>query len=465
MNKLAIIQLTLMVALLAGCSDEFSHEGPGAHSDVAWGDVVPAEADQVYETGVPAADEVRFNDSVRFQKLDGVGANAYAFPFANDQGWSWESVKSVFDDLDLHYIRLASWFEFWEPEPGAFDASGIIGSHDVGFAKFLAEKGIDVELGVWNVSDWMLSSESPRRIAPARYGDLGRSIAAYYTNMKENGVPMSVAEVQNEPGIQARIIYDTPEDLREAALAVVEQLDAEGHEDVMLHGPNWHAPNEAAADAAEVWFADEKLAERTAALSFHTWWVDDFESYDRLRRIAEAHDKPVWATEVGFCALPNGCGNGHFLLPETWETAWDYAMSFYRALEWARAERVYHWAVVGHDALLDPESGAPTPSLHVVKHFANFISPGSRMIDTASGDSEVLSLGFLHPNGERTLILLNTSAEPKSLLLSEVTGTSTPIIEALTSTNGSYGAMTAMVAGDEGPRVSLPAESVTSLRF
>jgi hypothetical protein len=466
MKKLAIIQSAIAAVFATACAD-----GPGldqygdASTKPGFGDVVPEVADEIYETGTPAGDEILFNDSVRFQKLDGVGANAYAFPFANDSGWDWAAVKGVFDEVDLHYIRLASWFEFWEPQKGAYDTSGIIGHHDVGFATFLAERGIDVELGVWNVADWMLSSTSPRRIAPARYGDLGQSIATYLTNMEANGVPMRVAEVQNEPGIEARVIYDTPQNVRDAALALIDELDAEGHEDVMLHGPNWHAPNQAAATAAEVWFADEKLAERTAALSFHTWWIDDFESYDRLRRIAEQNGKPVWATETGFCALPNGCGNGHFLLPETWATAWDYAMSFYRAIDWARAERLYHWSVVGHDGMVEPATGAPTPSLHIVKHFANFISPGSRMVETAVGDDDVLSLGFLHPSGDRTLILLNTSGQTKSLALSDVTGAETSILEAVTSVSGSYESGTEMVAGEEGPRLTLPGESVTSLRF
>lgn len=481
MKNIAAIRLPLLaifamaLSLASACSDSspLDGENPGGGRDDGGVNkpydppdgVVPAEPETIVETGTPAGDEILFNETVRFQKLDGIGANAYTFPFANDLGWNWDAVKWVFDELDLHYIRLASWFEFWEPQKGVYDSSRIIENHDVGFAKFLDEKGIDVELGVWNVADWMLASTSPRRVAPSRYPDLGHSIATYLTNMEENGIPMSITEVQNEPGIQASLIYNSPEDVRDAARALIEQLDAEGHEDVMIHGPNWHAPNQAAANAAEVWFADDEVAARTAALSFHTWWEDSFESFDRLRRIAEENGKPVWATEVGYCALPNGCGNGHYLRPETWETAWDFAMSYYRAIAWSRAERVYHWTVVGFDGLVDPGTGAATPSLHVVKHFANFISPGSRLVDTASGDADVLSLGFLHPNGERTLILLNTAGQAKDLALTDVVGGEPKVIEAITTSRGNFEVETEMLSSGGELQVTLPPQSVTSIRF
>jgi hypothetical protein len=56
--------------------------------------------------------DITVNAENIFQKMDGIGANAYAFPYANDVNWSWNSVKFVFDELDLRYIRLASWTQF-----------------------------------------------------------------------------------------------------------------------------------------------------------------------------------------------------------------------------------------------------------------------------------------------------------------------------------------------------------------
>ena len=426
------------------------------------GEVVPPEAEEKYETGLPDPDEIRLNDTVRFQKLDGVGANSYAFPFVNDNGWDFDAVKDVFDELDLHYIRLASWFEFWEPEQGVYDRSGIINAHDLRFAQFLTSKDITVELGVWNVANWMLESTNPRRVDPARYPALGASIASYVNFMRENGVPMEITEIQNEPGIEARVIYDSPEDVRDAAKALIHALDEAGLEDVMIHGPNWHAPLAAGDRAAEAWLEDDALRERTVALSYHTWWVDSFERYDAIRKIAEKHNKPVWATEVGFCALPGGCNNGHYLLPETYETAFDFAMSYYRAIAWSRAERLYHWTVLGHDPIVAPGTGERYPSFYALKHFSNYITPGSRFIETASGDPEIHSLAFLHPSGDRTVVLINESASAtKRVALTDVRGDELNLIEGMLTSRSGTRDLDAL----DPEAVELPARSILSVRF
>lgn len=467
---LALFALSSICTACAGGDPNLSvrpeDTGPGLEDDrdptIDDPEIVPPEPDEKFETGLPDPDEIRLNDTVRFQKLDGVGANSYAFPFVNDNGWNFDAVKDVFDELDLHYIRLASWFEFWEPEQGVYDRSGIINAHDLRFAQFLTSKDITVELGVWNVADWMLSTTNPRRVNPARYPALGASIASYLSFMRENGVQMEITEIQNEPGIEARVIYDSPEDVRDAAKALIRALDDAGLDDVMIHGPNWHAPLAAGDRAAEIWLEDDELRERTVALSYHTWWVDNFERYDAIRQIAEEHGKPVWATEVGFCALPSGCNNGHYLRPETYETAFDFAMSYYRAIDWSRAERLYHWTVLGHDPIVAPGTGERYPSFYALKHFSNYISPGSRLIETAAGDPEILSLAFLHPSGERTMILINTSPnQTKSVALTDVRGDELGLIEGmLTSASGTSDFTTL-----DPSSIELPARSILSARF
>lgn len=203
MKKLSILPFLVLFAFLTACGegDPNASAGPpdaGTGSEherdrvIDDSEIVPPESDEKLETGLPDPDEIRLNDTVRFQKLDGVGANSYAFPFVNDNGWNFDAVKDVFDELDLHYIRLASWFEFWEPEQGVYDRSGIINAHDLRFAQFLTSKDITVELGVWNAADWLLASTNPRRVNPARYPELGASIASYVNFMRENGVQMKI---------------------------------------------------------------------------------------------------------------------------------------------------------------------------------------------------------------------------------------------------------------------------------
>lgn len=458
-------------------SDSGSAEDASADAGTARDAGVATDSGPVTElpTGTPAADEARINETVRHQTMDGVGVNSSSFPIANDLGWSWENVRFVFDELRIRYVRLVSWFEWWETrndnaDPNVIDWSGFqtvnrtVSGHDVPFLQYLAARGIPAELGVWNVGDW-LASGNPRRIDPANYPELGESITSYHLFMRDNGIELNVAEVQNEPGIQARIQYASPENLRDAALALLDQLDRNGLSHVMLHGPNYHQVANTAA-WAQVWLADQRLRDRTIAVSYHTWWQNDFASFDSIRRVAEAAGKPVWATEMGYCALPAGCGNGHFLRPETWATAWDYALSYYRAIAWSRASRLYHWSLLGFDTAVSP-MGERRPSFYVLKQFTNYLDPASRYLESASGDPEVLVLPFLLSSGELSVILLNTGRAAKRFNLVSVRGSALTLIEGTTTREGSYDRPVVTTGPDARGRlqVELGPESITSLRL
>lgn len=426
----------------------------------------------VLPTGTPAADEIRVNETKRFQTMDGIGAASYAFPYANDIGWTWSSAAFVFDELQLRYIRLAPWFGFWEQnndnsdpssiEWSALGTNGITANHDVAYSQFLTRKNVEMMLGVWDVADW-LAGDSPRAVAPSMYPELGESIASYLVNLQNKGVPQKFVEVQNEPDITAAIQYPSPQALRDAALAVVDQLDRNGLTGVKLHGPNLASPNNV-ADWAAVWLADSKLKARTAAISYHTWWVDSFGEYDAIRQIADSNGLPVWATEVGYCALTTGCfGGTHFLRPETWGTAWDYAMSHYRAIAWSHASRTYHWTVLGHDAVVST-GGQRYPSFYVLKQFANYIPPGAVFVDGASGDAGVLVLAFVWQTGEVSAVLLNTGSAPKTMRLTSVRGDAWSRPTGATTADGSF-EIPPQVGGSGPWRVTLPAQSVTSLKL
>lgn len=64
-----------------------------------------------------------------------------------------DKVRFVFDEVDIHYVRLASWFKFWEPkndnsDPQEIDWAGfaahegIIAEHDFPFARWMTQRGL-----------------------------------------------------------------------------------------------------------------------------------------------------------------------------------------------------------------------------------------------------------------------------------------------------------------------------------
>ena len=459
------VTLILLIVILAGCATPATPSPTPTMTPMPTATATPEPT----PTPAPAVVNIAIDPAITYQTMDGIGANSYAFPYANDIGWDWEAVKFVFDELDIAYIRLAPWLGWWEtandnddPYTINWDGFGtvndIINNHDVPFAQYLHARGIELGVGVWDfggVSEWCetcedwLASGKPRQIPPELYPELGESIAAYILNMQNHGVPIAFAEVQNEPDIEAGIKYPSPEALRDAGRVVLEQFDHFGLEDVLLHAPNLHAPTNN-VPWIEAWFADDVLRARTVAVSYHTWWSIDRKNYKAIWAAAQQYGKPVWATETGYQDTRIG------IAPQTWSSSWEYGKSFYRAIAWSHASRVYLWTILGNNAAVGKD-GERYPLFYVFKRFANYIPAGSVLVESQPDDARVLSLVFARPDGTYAVILLNDNRMDKVVHFDGLPGT---IVEVVTTTDGAYERVIAMQADEA---LLLPPLSVTSL--
>ena len=460
----------LLLLVLTGCSASRTTLAPApATPQPPTATARPTLTPSPVPSPTPSVVTVFVDPAVTYQTLDGIGANSYAFPFANDIGWDWEAVKFVFDELDIAYIRLAPWLGWWEtandnddPYTINWDGFGtvhdIINNHDVPFAQYLHARGIELSVGVWDfggVSQWCetcedwLASGRPRQIPPELYPELGESIAAYILNMQNHGIPITVAEVQNEPDIEAGIRYPGPEALRDAGRVVLSQFDHFGLEHVTLHAPNLHSPRNN-IPWIETWLEDDVLRERTVAVSYHTWWSMDPKNYREIWETAQRYGKPVWATEVGYMEGVNQ------IAPNTWRTSWDYAKSFYRAIAWSHASRVYLWTILGNDAAVG-KNGERYPMFYVFKHFANYIPAGAVLVESGADDARILSLAFARPDGTHSVILLNDNRMERKVQLA---GPPVGIVKAVTTTDGVYESTTTL---DVDGSFLLAPLSVTSL--
>ena len=50
-----------------------------------------------------------------------------------------------------------------------------------------------------------------------------------------------------------------------------------------------------------------------------------------------------------------------------------------------------------------------TNAYYYIGHFSKFIEPGARRIASASSRSQLLTTAFLNPNGQRVVVVMNTS--------------------------------------------------------
>lgn len=405
---------------------------------------------------VGALQTITMDPSEQYQTMDGIGACAYAFPFANGMEYNSAAVKVAFEELDLHYIRLAPWLSWWETNNDNSDPFSINWSAfgvpndfaswwEVPTGQYFTGLGIETSFGVWGLGDWVDEGD------PADYDEIAELLTTYAMRMENGGVPQPYMELKNEPGLSD---YQNAEALRDAALRLLNMLDFHGMDDVMLRGPEYHRPRDTAA-WADVWLANETLRDRTNALSYHTWWDQSRTYYDEILQVAEQYDKPVWATEVGLWATS--------LEPETWNTAFDYATSQYRAIAWSRAERTYQWTVAGHDGAIG-KNGERYPAFYSLKHYANYIPPGATLIDTTVSDPDLLTTAFALPDGNYSVVVLNDTYSADTLELS-LPGVALRAVEGETSREGSYGVSTGVIDPNPGGAVelSLPARSITSL--
>lgn len=464
--ELRIRAVILLAATLTACSlppPPATNATPPATAAVALATPRP--------TPSPQADvvAVRINPDVTHQTMDGFGANCWTFPYANDLGWEWEKVKFVFDELDIRYLRLAPWLGWWEtandnddPYTINWDGFGtvydIINQHDVPFGQYAAAREIELAVGVWNFggvsdqcstcTDW-LASGKPRQIPPELYPEMGESIASYILHMQKHGVPISFAEVQNEPDIQAAIQYPSPEALRDAGRVLIQMLDHHGLSDVLLHAPNLHSPKNNQR-WIEAWFADETLRNRTAAVSYHTWWSEDRRSHEAIRDAARRFGKPVWATEAGYS------GSATDIDPTRWLTAFGFAEAYYRAIVWSDATRVYHWSLLGFYGAVG-KRGERYPMFYALKHFANFIPPGAVRLEAESNDPRIWALVFRRPDGAHNLIVLNRNRATRTIRLDGLAG---KINQAIVSSDGNY---EVSITPNPDGALALPPLSITSL--
>jgi O-glycosyl hydrolase len=331
------------------------------------------------ERGAANVAHVVVDRSERAQTMDGLGWNAGAFVWANDLGHDAKKELAVLDDAKPRFVRLAGWLTWFQSERGKIMSEHETPkTHDLVAAKDLTSRGIEVDVGIWDLPGWLVDGRTAKHDS---LRDAGELIASYVKFLVDGGATVSAVQVQNEPAIAALTKYSTPEDLVVAGHALVDAPDSRGLHDVKLYAPDADRPSRTIA-WAEPWFGDDVLRERTAAVSFHTWWDRDENSYRDIARLAAKYRKPVWATEDGACAdEKHDCSAGSAFVPSTWETAHDTAMSVWRAIAWARATRVYHWSLVGNGAAIEAATGKRTATYDVFAGLAEAARPGSAVVD------------------------------------------------------------------------------------
>jgi len=152
------------------------------------------------------------------------------------------------------------------------------------------------------------------------------------------------------------------------------------------------------------------------------------------------------------------------LKTETWKTAWGYAKTYYRAIAGSHATRTYQWTLLGNDSAVGKD-GERYPTFYVLKHHANYIPPGSVLVESVTGDDKLWSTALRRPDGRIALIVTNVSSTDKTFVVVSGSGGDAAVSQVVTTSEGNYWVEGGPqpVPGSRRDGFIVPPQSLTSL--
>lgn len=254
--------------------------------------------------------------------------------------------------------------------------------------------------------------------------------AKYIKAYAAEGIKISAISVQNEPKAKQtwESCYYAPEDERdfiEKYLAPV--LDSEGLGDIKII--IWDHNKERIYDRAKTILSSKAVNDRVWAVGHH-WYTGDH--FDGLRLVQEQLHKPNICTE--FCSSlamtkddllglaerygKEICGNmNHYCIGICdWNIMLDETGGPYHNRGKAGTDAVEMVYVDGNAGCYAPimyhaaeNRMELTPMYYYIGHFSKYIKRGAKRIATTKYTDDLCVCAFINPDGERVVIIMNTS--------------------------------------------------------
>lgn len=353
--------------------------------------------------------DVNVDLNVEHQTMDGTASNTYGFILTS--GWSPNVLNLILNDINLSHMRIRSNIHFWEPsndnsDPnsinwGAFDDSGYV-HNDLLLMQKLSDNGIECILGIWDVPEWMVlnpGASHNRIIPPSMYPEFAELILSFLLYAKNSyDTDINIIGIQNEPNIGYKN-YFSPQELADATDVVMKHLAANGLGHVKVHVGDVNEPN-SAVDYFEPSLNNSYIANRTCALSYHTWHNMTATILGEVRDFAASRGFRTWATEVGTSPLNSG--------------SWDWAMgsmkNHHYAYKLGNASMAFQWCIAGAETSID-KSGNPHPIYYGLKQYYEHIFPGSVRVDSTGDTGSMFTTAFVHkPTKKLTIVTINSES-------------------------------------------------------
>jgi len=366
---------------------------------------------------------------------------------------------STFEDHLLHelhttHIRLRSLWYLLEAEndnddPFQMDFARLAAAdtglvHDeLVLQQRLHEKGVHLLFSSWRFPYWMIDEPPDWQPGPDDKPELPadmddeyvESLLGYLLYARDHyGIIFDAISVANEPDIAIYIGGLTPERLLRLSWKLRDRLSSADYQTV-FYMPDVAAADSIGRDYTSRFFALEGGRHAPAAIAYHSYRREP----DVIRYFGDLGELlalPVWVTEQS---------HTHLAVEDRFQ--WSHAMSnadcLHDVLVYSNASLSLYWSYAMSSSrglgLYVPETKTWAPAYDMLKHFYNFVPPGSKRVEAVpiETDGGVKTVAFLKPdNRSVALIIIQDGFTPREVAVS-VTDPQFRIQRVVTSTDAS----------------------------
>ncbi|RSM53327.1 cellulose-binding protein [Actinoplanes sp. ATCC 53533] len=411
-------------------------------------------------TTAPAAPDITVNSATRYQTIDGFGAAVSIWGSA----WSTAETQTLVglgaNQFGLSIVRtgISPVSGEWPTQVNALKTAKSYGS------------GVKILASPWTApAEWKTNNSriNGGKLKTDYYDDYANHLNSYVQYMRDQGVPIDVTSVQNEPdwhpaydsmdwsGTELRnFVRDQGAKVTNTKLMVAEAVNLNyGYTDPTLN--------------------DTTARTNTGYIGGHLYGT---ESAGRLApyALAAQHNKPVWMTEWNLHEA-DGSGSAIWGNPSNqavWdETLDDITRTVHRSMEanwnayiWWYGKRFYSFIGDG-EAAYGTTAGAPLKRGYAFSQYAKYVRPGyQRVALTKSAKASPLEVTAYQGGGKITLVILNRSAGAVTNAVLQAPQNVTKAEYYLTSQNANAASQPTSVNGGQ-VTVSVPARSISTLVF
>ncbi len=405
---------------------------------------------------------VSVNKDTIYQTIDGFGAHgAMDVWWENGPFYNQAFLDRIIDDMGLTIIRNEYYPKTEEPNQWP---------KQVPYLKALKAKAeasgepLKFIATFWTPPGDMKDNKSTKKgghVLSEHYDDLGKYAVDAIADYKNIGIDLYALSLQNEPNFVEpynSCVYNRGEyrDMLKVAGPIIKKafpgtkLFGAEHmvwalewPDISYEGAIIKDPD--AAKQMDIWachgYGNDGKTPSASSKESHEWMA-------ACKNLAGT-GKPLWMTET----------SGY---KESWKDAMQLSQSIYAALKYGRISAWVWWQIsekgLGQYVLMN--LGKPGKRYYVSKNYYRYIRPGAVMVDVTADNESILVTAFTHTaKNTMTIVVINTSEEPKNITLS---GKGLPSKFTLYRTSSSEDCADAGVISSS-DAIVLPGRSVTTL--